>query len=505
MSKRAIRRGTALASGGLLAASAVSALAATPSTAIALGSVIVVDSAGDGTAVPARCSDGTPGNCTLRDAVASSSAGDTITFAPSVSHITLTDGVLTAAPIAVVGPGSGALTIDTSAAPGSYDLFRFNGAGDVVLTGLTIVGDRVVTTNSGSLTVDDVAILGSVGYSGGAILAANHGDVTISRSRFIGNSSQLFGGAIEITWSVDDFTLVDSEVSGNTGAIGGGISCVASGTASVSGSVIASNHSTVSGGGVYARSYSGGFTVTRSTIADNVAESNGGGFYFCGADGTSLTILDSTFLANVARGSNYGDGRGGAIFSRVVDTLTVANSTLTGNSAPTGSGGALYVGTQAETVRLLQDTIALNSAERGGGIGIRNAQVELSGSIVSANLSPSTPLAADISGYDATVSSNHSILGVVDGSVTIDDLGGTIRSSQPGLGALADNGGPTRTMALMSGSPAIDAGPEPVPDFPTNAFDQRGTPWRRVAGAAVDIGAFEVQVDPAPTTPTFTG
>jgi hypothetical protein len=81
-------------------------------------------------------------------------------------------------------------------------------------------------------------------------------------------------------------------------------------------------------------------------------------------------------------------------------------------------------------------------------------------------------------------------------------------STNPMLGALADNGGPTKTMALLDGSPAIDAGPNPVATFIGNDSDQRGLPWVRIYGGSADIGAFEVQpnpFDPAPVVPAFTG
>lgn len=72
------------------------------------------------------------------------------------------------------------------------------------------------------------------------------------------------------------------------------------------------------------------------------------------------------------------------------------------------------------------------------------------------------------------------------------------------LDVLADNGGPTKTMALLHGSPAIDAGPDPVATFVGNDSDQRGVPWVRIYGNSADIGAFEVQSDPVPTTTVAT-
>ena len=73
----------------------------------------------------------------------------------------------------------------------------------------------------------------------------------------------------------------------------------------------------------------------------------------------------------------------------------------------------------------------------------------------------------------------------------------------PLLGALADNGGPTQTHALLPGSPAVNAGPNPLTPFPGSADDQRGAGYARVVGGRVDIGAFEVQ--PTTIEPTFTG
>jgi hypothetical protein len=78
-------------------------------------------------------------------------------------------------------------------------------------------------------------------------------------------------------------------------------------------------------------------------------------------------------------------------------------------------------------------------------------------------------------------------------------------NTDPMLGPLQDNGGPTFTHALLPGSPAIDAGD---PSFaPPPSFDQRGPGFDRVSGSRIDIGSFEVQVGGTPTptsTPTAT-
>jgi hypothetical protein len=131
----------------------------------------------------------------------------------------------------------------------------------------------------------------------------------------------------------------------------------------------------------------------------------------------------------------------------------------------------------------------------------------MSGTIVSGNTAVAGP--ADIGlGYSASfvgaMTANNSLLGDVDSRIDVTGSN-NIDSTTPGVDVLADNGGPTKTMALLTGSPAIDAGPSPVATFAGNGFDQRGTPWLRVYGAQVDIGAFELQPEPTPTTTTTTG
>ena len=117
-----------------------------------------------------------------------------------------------------------------------------------------------------------------------------------------------------------------------------------------------------------------------------------------------------------------------------------------------------------------------------------------------------------VSNGDATLTSDHSVLGVVDSAINVVDQGGTqLGVTDAGLNPLADNGGPTQTHSLQLTSPALNRGPVPVPAFPGNDFDQRGTGFARVVDGVVDVGAYEVQPPPesAPEavviTPKFTG
>ena len=105
--------------------------------------------------------------------------------------------------------------------------------------------------------------------------------------------------------------------------------------------------------------------------------------------------------------------------------------------------------------------------------------------------------------YSNTWNVDNSLIGDVDPNLTLNGSG-IIISVDAGVGLLAENGGPTMTMALLEGAAAIDAGPDPVATFVGNGFDQRGTPFVRVYNGRVDIGAFEAQPDPTPTTTTTT-
>ena len=217
------------------------------------------------------------------------------------------------------------------------------------------------------------------------------------------------------------------------------------------------------GGGIFNM---GTLNVKDSTISGNTAANIGGGI----VNGGTLTVTGSTLV------DNHADSNGGGIWSENYN-VKVINSTLQGNSAD-WDGGGIYLGNG--TLTLLNSTLSGNSAVHGGG-GIKD-----SGTLIYAN----TIIAGSTSGGDCVsgpIGTNTNNL-VQDGSCSAG------LSGDPTLGALADNGGPTQTMALLTGSPAIDAGLDSVcAAAPVNNKDQRGV--TRPKGTHCDIGAFEY-IDP---------
>ena len=520
------RRGGVLGAGGVLVAGTAAALLTAFAGQAGAAATITVDSNGDGTATASNCTDSMPGNCTLRDAVAAAANGDTINFDAAISSITLTNGSIVLGAENITGPGSALLAITTTAAAGSYDLFNFQGSGDVTVSGLSITKQRIFTANQGKFTLNDVSISDSYNSYGGALYAANSSDLVISGSHFENNTAAVKGGAIyafsngKVTVSnsefVDNsafsaqgggiyvganatsFTLTDSTVTGNTAPYGGGLSISANGTVTVADSDISSNTATSRGGGAYvilgSNDLATQVTVERTTFDGNIAGDSGGGLH--GA-GRYLLVENSTFSSNQAR-------LGGGISSSYGGQAKINNTTISGNEAARG-GGFYSAGTDVE---MNQSTISDNSGinalygtGNGGGVSVANGALNISGTIISGNTAE-TAGQEDVRMYGAGVFyADHSIVGNVYGN-TVTDLGGTIISTTPGLLPLADNGGPTQTMALEPTSGAIDAGPDPVATFSGNGFDQRGTPFVRIFNGTVDIGAFEVQDTPTPTSST---
>lgn len=221
-------------------------------------------------------------------------------------------------------------------------------------------------------------------------------------------------------------------------------------------------------------------TIVNSTLSGNAAGLGGGVF-----NSGTLTIINSTFSNNMA-------SQGGGIYNPGSGMLTITNSTFSGNAAPVAGGASFNAG----TLQIANTTLSDNSSPLGGGV-FNIGTLQIGSTILNAGAS-----GANIANNGGTVTSHGYNLSSDDGGGFLTGPGDQINTN-PRLGPLQDNGGPTFTHELLPGSPAIDAGD---PNFtPPPFFDQRGQGFPRVVNARIDKGSFEVQSGGTPTpTPTTT-
>ncbi|QEH37470.1 Glycosyltransferase 36 associated family protein [Aquisphaera giovannonii] len=385
---------------------------------------------------------GTSGDLRYAITQANLNTGSTIQFA-----VTGTIGLGSPLPdiasdVAINGPGASRLTI---LGTGSAPILKINGFFTVGLSGVTIAngkaygyGDGGAIDNIyGTLTVTACGFSGNTANTGGAIY--NSGHLTVAASTFSTNTAYAFGAAI-------------------------------------------SNDGTA--------------TVSTSTFAGNMANDGGGAI----SNRVNLDVSGCTFSGN----SVGVIGRGGAIdnyFARV----TIANSTFVNNSAALGGALDNYYATGApgasHAIATLTDVTITGSS--GGGIvneGDTGGYLTLINSAVAGNNG------GDAVGWVNGISSVNNLIG--DGSQAVGISNGyngnrVGTSSNPidaKLGPLADNGGPTQTMAPLAGSPALGGGSGAT----TTDTDQRGVPRGRV----LDIGAYQASATkvavsgfPSPSAP----
>ena len=412
----------------------------------------------------------------LRQALAANN-GDTINFDPALNGQTInltSDELAIDKNITISGPGSDMLTVSTSS--GTFRIFHVMPGRTVIIRGVTISGGNYspngpgVLNDHAVLTMDSCAVQNHFTQynNGGGVYndgSAGSATLTILNSTVTDNYAYSAGGGIY-----------------NDASNGGGA------TLSLMNSIINSNfagHSDVpygygAGGGIY--NDGGTLMITNSTVSNNLAGAPdpfpvgfGGGIYNYGM----LTITNSTINSNqvwLEAGGIYSGG-----------TLTITNSTVSGNGAtgqhdgkPWGHGGGIS-GAGTITNSALSNNYASLS---GGGI---EGGTTLGNTILNANGPENIYGGASSQGYN---------LSSDDGGGNLTGPGDQI-NTDPMLGPLQDNGGPTFTHELLSGSPAIDAGD---PNFtPPPFYDQRGPNFWRVRNGRIDIGSFEVQAGSTPT------
>jgi hypothetical protein len=461
---------------------------------------------------------------------------DTIVFSSSVfgTHqtINLTQGELQltnyTGTTTIEGPAAG-VTIN---AGGKSRVLMISSPASI--SGLTITGGTAANHGGGiavynSLTLTDCTISGNTTGGSGAGIYSNHdlvldnstvehntagnngggidstSDLVINGSTISSNSSGFNGGGIENQGP--SLTLTNTSVEDNSARLSGGGLANDGTTVTITGGTIQGNTAGLTGGGVHNTDE---MTISGASISDNIAVTAGGGLSNRGNG--NLTMTNCTVSGNEALGGSVPGyniysrlGSGGGISSAKV--LTMTDCTISGNMAEGDGGGiylyhdtatvvdctiaanaALYSGGGLEdqgTVSVTADTFTRNSANIGGAI-------DNYGGLYTVNIED-TILAGDsavVSGpeFDETAHSlGHNLVAETNGGSgwISSDLTGTKASPLNALlGQLGSYGGPTMTVPLLPGSPALGAGVA----VSGVAKDQRGDP---LDTPAPDIGAFQ--------------
>ena len=367
----AIRRATTPFAVGLLIATL--GLATIPASA----ATVVVDTTTD--QALGSCS----GSCSLRDAVATASPGDTIQipaghYVLTLGHITITQDLILA------GSGARTTVIDGNNTSGgsSGGIFDMSGAFHVEIADLSLVN----------------------GVASGAGNAISALDRIVSSSPFVFDP---------VVLTVRRCTIANNKVTGGQA------------------------------GGIHLQL--GTLNVEDTTLSNNTTFPLVGGGILAGT--ATGSIVNSTFSGNTA-------ASGGGAMQLSSSTMTLTNNTMTGNQRTFSSAGG---------VRFFSSTLTMSNNVIAGNPG---GDCFLSGN---------------------TIASDHNLSGDSScGFTGPGDLPGTA----PLLGLLADNGGPTDTHALLTGSPALDAGG----NSGCPAADQRGV--TRPQRGICDIGSVEMENQP---------
>ena len=396
---------------------------------------------------------GTP--CSIRQALDRASAGDAILI-PAGGYGVSRGPLPVTVPVSIEGAGEGTTTIDA-------------GGNSQVMSVRTAAGPA--TTLSGlTLSRGAAAAGGGIDFQGGSL--------TLSGVAVSGNSA-------------------------SGGAGGGGIFDNSSGALTLVGSTVSSNH--VSGGGQGGGAILdllGPLAVVNSTLSGNsvsltgagAGPQGGGGIYDAGSGATitgSTLAVNSASIAASGGGAARGSGGGGAILDQAGpstyrnDTFVADSATVTG---PLGGGGALFHDGSPSSISDV--TIDQNSSNQpGGGIFNLAGAYTVKNTIVAGNgTGCAGPAAISSAGFNLEGSSTCGFTLPTD-----------LRNTDPRLGTLTNNGGPTLTQAPTGASRAIDAGScTDVSGNPVST-DQRGVLRPQPAGGACDIGAVEfIPASPAP-------
>jgi predicted outer membrane repeat protein len=400
--------------------------------------------------------DSGPGS--LRQAITDATPGSTIYFDPALTGQT----IVLSSEIAI----NKRLTIDGTALDprvsisGNHAVRIFNIGSNVSLTLRSLIlkdgmmGGTSYTKYGGAIytnstvMVTDVDFVGNTAYQAGAIYVSSSASATILESRFSSNTAQVSGGAI---YASNGLIIRNSVFTSNTAQSGGAVVLKAPGTYTLERNIFVSNHAL--GGGAIMLDQNQNFfvTVRNNLFSSNVADNLGGAIRIVYSGPEQIVIENNTFYANQSKDV------GGAVATE--GNVQLRNNTFSENRADRAggnAGGSVYIASGGVFTYLFNNIFANNA---GGGECYEY-------------------------GPNSWTRGNNNL--VEDGSGPCATLPGTI-ISDPMLGPLTDHGGPTQTMALLPGSPAIDTGN----DANCPSTDQRGV--ARPQSTHCDVGAYELE------------
>jgi CSLREA domain-containing protein len=517
----------------------ISFIGVVPPGAVHAASVVLVTRTDD--PLPGTCTTTGKDSCSLREAVIYANVN------PDATTITLPAGMYT---LTFTGAGEeqafmGDLDVRTDvtingagAATTIIDGDRISGFGDRVFDIFPSLGPNTVAINNVTIQHGFAHDL----HGGGGIWIGDSAALTLTDSIVADNSTtDGKGGGIATRGPFTHLTLVNTIIDHNE------VTSQVLGSAGIGGGVLAEDSTVV---------------ISNSTLSDNTVQGaqaggvgsgvKGGAAYGGGVGGIGapkVAIVNSTLERNEVRGGNSSPGNGnenhggpagggGVGTPGTAGTWSIVNSTVVngdaiggpGSGATDGRGGladgaGIHLG---GSISLVNDTITDNDVQGGtvtpggmlglgvgGGLATFAGSLTVSNTIVAANriVTDTDTSANDV--FGSFTSGGHNLIGVRDGGSALDptDLSGSaLNPLDPKLAVTpASNGGKTRTVALLAGSPAINAGdnaicarplpPAASPNGPGN-LDQRGIARPQPTGGACDIGAYEYVFAPSTTTLT---
>ena len=447
---------------------------------------------------------GTAASCTEEALRAALAPGGNVTFdCGGAATIAVTSEILITED--VVLDGAGAITLDGA---GTSRLLTTDARVALVVKGMTFShaygtpswqdglgrGAAILTGWLGTLYVadstftDNVADPGDV-EGGGAIYQTNGGSIVVLRSTFERNSG-IAGGAIDNM--LGPMTIIGSTFIDNQSTEGGGavytdgasaeIDDGIGGTIYLCGDRFENNHTIGAGGGVYLYAYTlDNFVINQCSFVGNQALLTSDGAALGGALSTGGAA--PLQLANSLFAGNHSDMQGGGYWTdgehapAYIDNCTFSANTVGIEGHDGGYGGAI----SGTNMTLSNLTFVDNQAQFSGGAVNNSGAFSMRNSILANNISLN-PWGQAFSCL-STMPGDHNIQWPAPVTDQNQPCTAGVPFVDPLLGTLSDNGGPTQTIPLLAGSPAIDAGDGCSPT------DQRGLPRQ----GTCDLGAFELQ------------